>query len=188
VSRVKLVPRSDRKIDHRDAPAPGYEPVRPPRLRADATPPPLPPRCDNDGEGFGSADEDGLRMIAALETLTSLEPDYADDLPAEEAAVTIIDAIDEDAVAEALGTGDASPPRTLWQGDGSGPTLLLNGYETFTGMGEEASVEIVEVGPTFDAEPAPEARPAQQPASLAERIAAAGRGRRGRFFKALSGD
>ena len=52
----------------------GYEPTRPARLREE--PPPLPVPTADDGEGFGNADEDGLRMLAALETLTSLEPDY----------------------------------------------------------------------------------------------------------------
>ena len=37
-------------------------------------------RDADDPNGFGAADEDGLRMLAALETLTSLEPDYSDDL------------------------------------------------------------------------------------------------------------
>ena len=45
-------------------------------------------------------------MLAALETLTSLEPDYSDDLTAE-ASVTIIESAGYDVVAEALA---AMPP------------------------------------------------------------------------------
>jgi hypothetical protein len=169
----------------------GYAPTRPSRLRgAPDEPPPLPPPTADDGEGFGHAGEDGLRMLAALETLTSLEPDYSDDLTAE-ASVTIIEAVGYDLVAEAL-AGDAAkgrPLRALLQKRDEQPRLLLNGYETFNGAGEEASVEIVEVVPSFDApNPAPGTQPGN-PSSLAERIAAAtGRGAAGgRFFKALSG-
>ncbi len=56
--------------------------------------------------GFGAADEDGLRMLAALETLTSLEPDYSDDITSE-ASVTIIESAGFDAVADAL-AGEAA--------------------------------------------------------------------------------
>ncbi|MFA5898873.1 MAG: hypothetical protein WC829_07135, partial [Hyphomicrobium sp.] len=137
-----------------------------------------------DPYGFGGADEDGLRMLAALETLTSLEPDYYDDLAAE-ASVTIIEAAGADVVAGAFSPDepDDRPLRSLLRADPE-PALLLNGYETFLAPGEEATVEIVQVDPLFD-----DRRPctrAAQPASLSERIAAA-TGRGGRFFRALSG-
>lgn len=170
-----------------DAPLPGYEPTRSPRVRAQVEPPPLPAGADL-GDGFGAADEDGLRMLAALETLSSLEPDYSDDLTAEEASVTIIEAFDHGTVAEALGTGDSRLPYTARRADEGAPALLLNGYETFMGVGEEASVEIVEVGPSFAAEPTDQPPPTHAGASLAERLATTGRWPRGRFFKALSGD
>ncbi len=115
-------------------PLAGYEPTRPARLRgATDEPPPLPPPVD-DADGFGSADEDGLRMLAALETLTSLEPDYSDDLTAE-ASVTIIEAAGYDVVAEALARdpADGRSLRALLQGRDEPPRLLLNGYETFGG-------------------------------------------------------
>jgi hypothetical protein len=92
-------------------------------------------------------------------------------------------------VAEAL-TADMPnrPLRSLLHED-KGPELLLNGYETFLGAGDEATVEIVEIGAAFAEDTTGTEQPADQPASLAERIAAvAGRGAAGsRFFKALSG-
>jgi hypothetical protein len=170
----------------------GYEPTRPARLRgATEEPPPLPPIAVDDVEGFGSADEDGLRMLAALETLTSLEPDYSDD-PIAEASVTIIEAAGYDVVAEALARdpADGRSLRALLQGRDEPPRLLLNGYETFGGSGEEATVEIVHVVHDFEAPEATARKPTANPTSLAERIAAAtGRGAAGgRFFKALSGN
>lgn len=169
----------------------GYQPTRPARLRPlDSEPPPLPPPpASLEDGGFGEADEDGLRMLAALETLTSLEPDYFDDLAAE-ASVTIIESADHGAFG--ADAGEARPLRELLrQSDqmDSEPALLLNGYETFLTFGEEATVEIVEVGPHFESADAaePPAKPhSPQPSSLAERIAAA-TGPSGRFFKALSG-
>ncbi|MCZ7595728.1 MAG: hypothetical protein M5U16_13140 [Hyphomicrobium sp.] len=167
----------------------GYEPTRPARLRGSgAEPPPLPPPASEGSDGFGTADEDGLRMLAALETLTSLEPDYSDELAAE-ASVTIIESAGHDIVAEALGAETSSRPlRALLHGDDQVPELLLNGYETFTGPGDEATVEIVEATHDFAAFEQSAEPQAAQPASLAERIAAVtGRGAGSRFFKALSG-
>lgn len=170
----------------------GYEPTRPARLRApDAEPPPLPPPASIDPEGFGRAHEDGLRMLAALETLTSLEPDFSDDLMVEEASVTIIESAGEDVIAGAFAAEpfDARPLRRLLHDDDApapAPALLLNGYETFLAPGEEAMVEIVEVTHGFDNPQPMTDRPIANPTSLAERISAA-TGRNGRFFKALSG-
>lgn len=127
-------------------------------------------------------------MLAALETLTSLEPDYSDELAAE-ASVTIIESAGH-VVAEALGAeASRRPLRALLHGDDQAPELLLNGYETFTGPGDEATVEIVEVTPDLGAFEQSAEPPSTQPTSLAERIAAVtGRGAAGsRFFKALSG-
>jgi hypothetical protein len=139
-------------------------------------------------DAFGTADEDGLRMLAALETLSSLEPDYSDDLTAE-ASVTIIESFGDDVVAEALTADMPNRPLRALLHEDKGPELLLNGYETFLGAGDEATVEIVEVGAAFAEDTAGTEQPATQPTSLAERIAAvAGRGAAGsRFFKALSG-
>jgi hypothetical protein len=185
---------SDKKVGRSGAQA-GYEPIRAPKLRAvEVDPPPIPAPATI-GSGFGSGDEDGLYMLAALETLTSLEPDYSDDLAAE-ASVTIIEAADADVVTAAL---DASPlrrPRAAAPAR-SDKALLLNGYETFLGAGDEATIEIVETAPAprepaeSDAEAAPEpesaTKTATQPASLTERLAAAA-GPGGRFFRALSGN
>lgn len=181
---------NEHKYRGRQNPFVGYEPTRPSRLRgAGDEPPPLPPAAADDGEGFGHAGEDGLRMLAALETLTSLEPDYSDDVAAE-ASVTIIESAGHDVVAEALG-GAAGGSRSLHARlhDFDAPDAALYDYDDFSGPGDEATVEIVEAVHTFDApEPSRGTQPGN-PSSLAERIAAAtGRGAAGsRFFKALSG-
>ena len=75
-------------------------------------------------------------MLAALETLTSLEPDYSDDLAAE-ASVTIIEAAGYDAIADALAARSRRRPpvRSLLRQRDEPPKLLLNGYETFVGRG-----------------------------------------------------
>lgn len=186
---VASVKGTVKPTDEADTRGAAYEPTPASKLRPTDEPPPLPAAADETTDGFGAADEDGLRMLAALETLSSLEPDYAVDLAIEEASVTIIESFGYDAVAEALGTGDPSERYGRGQADACGaPALLLNGYETFTGFGEEASVEIVEIGPTFEEEAARRVRPAEQPASLTERLAKTGRVPRGRFFKALSGN
>lgn len=183
-----------RKNGKSDTPAasPSYEPTRAAKLRApDGAPPPLPPAASRDADGFGSGDEDGLRMLAALETLTSLEPDYSDDDFATEASITIIDAAGHELVAAAF-SDDPQDLRSLRQllepaGRAPEPALLLNGYETFLGPGDEAIVEIVEAAPeTDDAATAPANSRATQPASLTERLAAA-TGPGARFLKALSG-
>lgn len=160
----------------------GYLPNRPAKLRsADVEPPPVPSTAYDVLRGFGGGDEDGLRMIAALETMTSLEPDYSDDLTAE-ASVTIIETAGDD-----VGVSDRRPLRYLLDETSLEPELLLNGYETFLGPGDEASVEIVEVPYAFgEPEPASVKVTTTHPSSLAERLAAA-TGASGRFLKALSG-
>ncbi len=168
----------------------GYEPTRTAKLRARDTDPPPIPSPTAAADRFGSEDEDGLRMLAALETLTSLEPDYFDDL-ASEASVTIIDAAGHELVADAFDAGSgARPVRSLRETANlrEEPGLLLNGYETFLGPGDEAIVEIVQIEPATDfEEEAPSQSFADQPASLTQRLAAAV-GPSGRFLKALSGD
>jgi hypothetical protein len=159
-------------------------------LRQPGEPPPLPQRDAGDPDGFGAADEDGLRMLAALETLTSLEPDYSDDI-ASEASVTIIESAGFDADAGALAAEAAAGRslRSLLTARDEPPKLLLNGYETFAGAGEEATIEIVEIDHSFDGPRHAEPVAPSHPSTLAERIAAATgrRGAGGRFFKALSG-
>jgi len=166
----------------RQAAGGGYEPTRKPRLRpAAAEPPPLPaaaPEVD-DGDRFGDAPEDGLRMLAALETLTSLEPDFCDDLTAE-ASVTIIERAGHDPdEMEAPGADTRSLRERLHdvvgdyqdEGDDTGP------YRT---LADEAVVEIVVIGDVV----ADVAEPAEEPPVVGERR----RGRTtSRFFKALSG-
>jgi len=186
---VAGVGRKDKRRKGGNA-SPGYEPTRSSRLRKPGEPPPLPQRDAGDHNGFGAADEDGLRMLAALETLTSLEPDYSDDITSE-ASVTIIESVGFDAVADALAAEAAAGRslRSLLTARDELPRLLLNGYETFAGAGEEATIEIVEIDHSFDGPRHAEQVPPSHPSTLAERIAAA-TGRRapgGRFFKALSG-
>ena len=131
-------------------------------------------------------------MLAALQTLTSLEPDYSDDLAAE-ASVTIIETAGSVVFDEPL-AGDAADPRPLRHliegrplEESRAPQLLLNGYETFLGPGDEAIVEIVEISdPPEEPQTATDQPRSAQPASLVDRLAAA-TGSGGRFFKALSG-
>jgi hypothetical protein len=160
--RADVATRSDdRASESRVA---GYEPTRPSKLRRADEPPPLPPPAERHSDAFGTADED-------------------------EASVTIIESFGDDVVAEALTADMPNRPLRALLHEDKGPELLLNGYETFLGAGDEATVEIVEVGAAFAEDTAGTEQPATQPTSLAERIAAvAGRGAAGsRFFKALSG-
>lgn len=178
----------------------GYEPSRPARMRGTGREPPPVPGASPVHGGFGAADEDGLRMLAALESLTSLEPDYSPDYFEDltgEASVTIIEAAAPGAVDEAMGgEADISPLRDLLSAARAdpepglllnGPGLLLNGYETFLSAGEEAMVEIVEIDPSFDPPDRTTMPPATRATSLGERLAAT-EGPRGRFLKALFGD
>jgi hypothetical protein len=163
----------------------GYAPTHPARLvHAAAEPPPLP----SGDRIFGGQDEDGLNMLAALETLSSLEPDYADDIIAE-ASVTIVECADEDLV-QALAQERRGAPSPLRPPPApASHQLLLNGYENFLSPGDEAEIEIVEIAHTFEpTEHTVAERTA--PASLAERLAAAAARQRptSRFLKALSGD
>lgn len=157
----------------------GYRSPRKPKLRAAVGP--RPPRLPKPGEEylfdeFGSAAEDGLRMLAALETMPSLEPDFGDDLAAE-AAVTIV---------EQTGAGDRAardtdatlakhvPRRSLSArlGDMPGQFDAEADYDAaLLGPVEEATVEIVEVRPgaaehgvaPFAAGPAPSRRKGRKP-------------------------
>jgi hypothetical protein len=92
---------------------------------------PSPPAKPPAGE-FGDAAEDGLLMLAALEKLSSLEPDYCDDQPVEEASITIVDHF--------VAPGGAAEA-------GDGPALDADDYAAYHGPVEEATVEIVEVRP-----------------------------------------
>jgi len=176
------------------APDAVYNPTRPARLHPADEPPPLPKPAESDPDGFGTADEDGLRMLAALESLTSLEPDYSVDLAAE-ASVTIIEVSGAAGLADADVFGDlpVRPQRTPFPREDAPPIRHFpSGYDPFDGaaafVDEEATVEIVDVPRAIEEGDAPGPRQAPQPASLSERIASvAGRSAGGRFFKALSG-
>jgi hypothetical protein len=123
-------------------------------LRAAAGP--RPPRLPGPGEDqqfdeFGTAAEDGLRMLAALETMPSLEPDFGEDLTAE-AAVTIVEhtgaggrgARDTDANSLAKHVPRRSLAARL--GDMPGQFDAEADYDAaLLGPIEEATVEIIEV-------------------------------------------
>jgi hypothetical protein len=134
---------------HRD----GYRSPRKPKLRAAAGP--RPPRLPGPGEDqkfdeFGTAAEDGLRMLAALETMPSLEPDFGEDLTAE-AAVTIVE---RTGASDGAGSDRdiASPQKVRGRslrvrlGDMANPFDADADYNAaLLGPIEEATVEIVEV-------------------------------------------
>jgi hypothetical protein len=134
----------------------GYRSPRKPKLRGAVEP--RPPRLPKPGEEylydeFGSAAEDGLRMLAALETMPSLEPDFGDD-PSAEAAVTIVEQTgagsggtsDKD-VASAQNVRDRSLRARL--DEMASPFDADADYDpALLGPIEEATVEIVEVRKT----------------------------------------
>ncbi len=164
--------------------AAGYQPARKPKLRAPAVtqppplpePPPAPPRY-----AFGQAEEDGLRMLAALETMDSLEPDFCGDLVTE-ASVTIIERADTRSEPEE----EPEPPRAgslraRLGGIGMAPDIDPDEHAAYQGDVEEASVEIVEVAPLPPAVPA--AAEASAPVPLRPKRAQQAH----RFLKALIG-
>jgi hypothetical protein len=172
---------SDDKRNRKARPsrAAGYKSARKPKLRGITLiePRPLPsaaPPKDLDSR-FGEAAEDGLRILAALETMQSLEPDFGDDLAAE-ASVTIIErAVASDVAADQ--EQDEAPPvgslRARLGNAGVAPDIIADEYAAYQGPVEEAVVEIVEVpGPA--AEHSGRRRRKDRPATH-------------RFFKTLTG-
>ena len=134
----------------------GYQPVRQPKLRAPVVtqPPPLPKLPEAPRLAFGNAEEDGLRILAALETMESLEPDFCGDLVTE-ASVTIIERADIAPEPEE----EAEPPpagslRARLGDVRDAPDIDPEEHAAYLGDVEEASVEIVEVAPAVAAEPA----------------------------------
>ncbi len=118
-----------------------------------AVPPPLP--GGNDGLGrFGEAAEDGLRMLAALEALPSLEPDFGEDLAAE-ASVAIIERAAVEGHGEDRSDEEASYGSLRARlGDMDAPfDIVADEYAAYQGPVEEASVEIVEIDAGPPAEP-----------------------------------
>ncbi|MDH4983615.1 hypothetical protein [Hyphomicrobium sp. D-2] len=166
-------------------------------------PPPVPSPVEFDPDGFGSDDEDGLRMLAALGAMTSLEPDYSsesgDDFSGE-ASVTIIEATVMPAPARPFGVAqrEGQPLAPISAQDGYPPIVAQLAEPDFvadsdesgvlSAMREEAEVEIIYPDQAvLDPLGATPTR-AEKPASLPERIAAvAGRSAGSRFIKALSG-
>jgi hypothetical protein len=127
----------------------GYQPVRQPKLRTPVVtqPPPLPELPEAPRLAFGNAEEDGLRILAALETMESLEPDFCGDLVTE-ASVTIIERADIALEPEE----EAEPPpagslRARLGGVRDAPDIDPEEHAAYLGDVEEASVEIVEVAP-----------------------------------------
>ena len=163
----------------------GYEPVRKPKLRAPVVtqPPPLPeaPR-EAHSSAFGEAEEDGLRMLVALETMESLEPDFCGDLVTE-ASVTIIER------AEMTATPDEEEPelpppgslRARLGGIRGASDIDPDEHAAYLSEVEEAIVEIIEVVPSQAAVPAA----AEISAPLPGRLKKAHQAHR--FLKALVG-
>ena len=165
--------------------ADGYESSRDPRLKGPAAPEPAPepipkaapaPAGLDDPALLGEGVDDGLRILAALETMESLEPDFCDD-PGGEASVTIIEggspfeAHDEDA--------DAAPAdaRAAYRGaTRKVPDTDALRHAAYRGPIEEAVVEIFD-GPA----PAPAAAGPSRKKKKARRVTQ-------RYFKALTGD
>jgi hypothetical protein len=148
---------SDDKRNRKARPsrAAGYKSARKPKLRGITLiePRPLPsaaPPKDLDSR-FGEAAEDGLRILAALETMQSLEPDFGDDLAAE-ASVTIIErAVPSDAGADQDEAAPAGSLRDRLGNAGVAPDIVADEYAAYQGPVEEAVVEIIEVpGPAPD--------------------------------------
>jgi hypothetical protein len=159
----------------------GYEPTRKPRLRPAAVePPPLPAAAPEIevGDRFGDAPEDGLRMLAALETLTSLEPDFCDDLAAE-ASVTIIERVGYDPHDLEAAGGDARSLRERLHDVGHMRTTAMRPAHTARWrMRGRRDVEIDDVAADVEG-------PAR--ACAAGVAASTGRGRVTSRFQALSG-
>lgn len=186
--------RHNKQAKRRPSRAGGYQPTRKPKLvgAAGLAPPPLPeayPRAEEDEiDRFGEAAEDGLRMLAALETMPSLEPDFGDDL-ASEASVTIIErAARPDADAPEKDDPVTEPGATLrarLEDMGEAPDIVADEYAAYQGPVDEAIVEIFEVDDTVAAldivdVPVPEPD-ALVPRRRKERPMAR------RFFKTLTG-
>jgi hypothetical protein len=154
-----------------------YDPVRGPRLKGPAASEPASPKpVGNDPALFGEAAEDGLRMLAALETIPSLEPDFCDDLAAE-ASVTIIErSVPFDLDPPPLAPEPARSPSTAARPADAGelPHVVAEEYAAYHGPVDEAVVEIFEGPPPARAESGPR-RKKGRPAGH-------------RFFKALTGD
>ena len=176
---------NDDECDHNDARGArsprrdGYRSPRKPKLRGAMEP--RPPRLPKPGkeylyDEFGSAAEDGLRMLAALETMPSLEPDFGDD-PSAEAAVTIVEQTsagsrstsDKD-VASAQNVRRRSLRARL--GEMASPFDADADFDpAFLGPIDEATVEIVEMRKTvadndfaaFAAESAPSPAKGRKP-------------------------
>src|SRR5262245_58066897 len=159
----------------------GYQPARKPKRRDPGVtaPPPVPefPTAPSTGFRFGDAEEDGLRMLAALETMDSLEPDFCGD-EVTEASVTIIERVEiEGPPVEEPVELPAGSLRARIDGIGEAPDIDPDEYAAYLSDVEEAVVEIVEVAPTrAQVIAAPEAAPPPVAPKSADR-----------FFRALGG-
>ncbi len=130
-----------------------YGPVRDPRLREPVAPepgpepPPLSTRtlseipADQDAL-LGDA-EDGLRILAALEAMESLEPQFCDDV-AGEASVTIIERATPFDMPLPL-DADGAPEESAGGGPPKAPDIDAARHAAYRGPIEEAVVEIYEV-------------------------------------------
>jgi hypothetical protein len=124
--------------------AAGYRPQRPPKLRGAAAEggdnvTGNGPGAAHEAADFGAAPEDGLRMLAALGDMSSLEPDFADELAPEEASITIIDLGPQPVEAASLQARLEQISAAL-DAEAAEPAAIA-----FAGA-DEATIEIFEVG------------------------------------------
>lgn len=88
---------------------------------------------------FGAAPEDGLRMLAALGTMSSLEPDYVGDLEPDEASVTFIEQVPA--------SGEAASLQERLEAISAALDRPADEPEAAAfGPAEEATIEIFELG------------------------------------------
>jgi hypothetical protein len=132
----------------RSSQAAGYQSARRPKLRGITLiePRPLPMAADDLDRRFGAAAEDGLRILAALETMQSLEPDFGEDLAAEASVAIIERTVASDTAADQ--EQEAAPAGSLRARLGNAvaaPDIIADEYAAYRGPVEEAMVEIVEV-------------------------------------------
>lgn len=132
-------------------------------------------RLGDDTGHFGEAAEDGLRMIAALETMPSLEPDCTDIFVAE-AAVMIVERmaqVVEEEEPRDMAHARAGSLRARLRNADEAPEISADEYAAYRSHVEEATVEIVDPAGDEEANLEP-VREKRKPTVR-------------RFFKALTG-
>lgn len=121
------------------------DPVAVPEPVAEEPPPlstrALPETAADDPAPLGDAAEDGLRILAALETMESLEQGFCDDAVDEEASVTIIEHATPFDMSPPLDSA-AAPGEPDRSGVPKAPEVDADRHAAYHGPIEEAVVEI----------------------------------------------